>query len=216
MRVLSHRFTIVAEFMMLVLMLAIIGCGGGDGDNENATISGQMNLPSNAIALGGGGAPVANTGFVVSNLEQPNASSPTRFQSIGSGTTDSTGKYQSTVPQTSAALVIANGSQPSGPQQNKIVPVSGLMNLNQDTLSKNFDGTTTIACFAGWSAILDGPTNGGITAQQLTAQRISNLESAAAPLVATTDFTNLDPTVPNSLLFSANRVRVLTDNGAHP
>ena len=212
MRVLSHRFTIVAEFMMLVLMLAIIGCGGGDGDNENATISCQMNLPSNAIVLGGGGTPVANTGFVVTNLEQPDSSSPTSFQTIGSGTTDSTGKYQSTVPQTSAAIVIANGSQPSGPQQNKIVPVSGLMNLNQDTLSKNFDGTTTIACFAGRGAIVDGQ----ITPQQLNAQRISNLESAAAPLVPITDFTNLDPTVPNSLLFSANRVRVLTDNGAHP
>src|SRR5262245_34580377 len=199
MHVLSHRFTIVAEFMMLVLMLAIIGCGGGDGDNENATISGQMNLPSNAIVLGGGGTLIVNTGFVVSDLEHPDSSSPTLFQIIGSGTTDSTGKYQSTVPQTSAAIVIANGSQPSGPQQNKIVPVSGLMNLNQDTLSKNFDGTTTIACFAGWRAILDGQ----LTAQQLTAQRISNLESAAAPLVPITDFTNLDPNVPNSLMASA-------------
>lgn len=215
MHVFSHRFTIVAEFMMLVLMLAITGCGGGDDDdNQNATISGQISLPSNAIALGGGGTPVANTQFVVVDFEQPNPSdsSGSGFQTIGSGITDPTGKYQSTVPRTSAAAVIAGGPQPSGPQQNKIVPVSGLMNLNQDTASKDFNGATAIACFAGAGAVGDRQ----ITPQQLNAQRISNLESAAAPLVATTNFLSLDPNVPNSLIASANRVRQLTDNGAHP
>jgi hypothetical protein len=103
--------------------------------------------------------------------------------------------------------VIANGIQPSGPQQGKTVPVSGLVNLQQDTVSKNFDGTTTIACFAGLLAISDK----SITPQQLDAQRIRNLEQVAAGFVATTNF--LDT---NSIGASANAVRQRTDNGAHP
>jgi hypothetical protein len=211
MHVFSHRSLIIAEFIMLVLILVITGCGGGDGDHANATISGQVALPPNSTNLGGGGGggvPVANTQFTTVDFEKPNANdtSMTGFQTIGSGTTDSTGKFVLTTPQTSAAAVIANGPQPSGPQQGKVVPISGLMNLKQDTVSKNFDGATTIACFAGLGAI----SQGNITPQQLDAQRISNLEQVAAGFVATTNF--LDT---NDIVRSADAVRQQTDNGAH-
>src|ERR1043166_4648474 len=160
MPVFSQRSALIVGFMMMGLILVITGCGGGDGDGDNGmtTVSGQVNLPSNSTNLGGGGTAVANTQFVVIDFEKPNPNdaSGSGFQTIGSGTTDSTGKYQTTVSQTSAAAVIAGGTQPSGPQQGKVVPVSGLVNLTQDTVSKNYDGTTTIACFAGLRAIAQG------------------------------------------------------------
>jgi hypothetical protein len=207
MSVFSHRSTTLVGFMMMALILVITGCGGDD-DNENTTISGQVALSPNPTNLGGGGgvsASVANTQFVVVDFEQRDQTSTPPFRNIGNGTTDSTGKYEITTPQTSSAAVIANGTQPSGPQQGKIVPISGLVNLQQDTVSKNFDGATTIACFAGLRAISDG----SITPQQLDAQRISNLERAAAGKVAKTNF--LDN---NSIVASAEEVRRETNNGA--
>jgi hypothetical protein len=191
--------------MMMALILVITGCGGGD--DANTTISGQVTLPPNPASLGGGGTSVTNTQFVVVDFEKsnPNDASMTGFQTIGSGTTDSTGKYVITVPQTSSAAVIANGTQPSGPQQGKVVPISGLVNLTDGNLSKNFDGTTTIACFAGLRAIAQGR----ITAQQLDARRISNFERAAANFVAQTNF--LDTA---SIIASADQVRQITNEGA--
>jgi hypothetical protein len=202
---------------MMMFILVITGCGGGD--NEGVTISGQMTLPPNPPNQGGGGAPVVNTQLIAIDFEQPNPNdaSMTGFQTIGSGTTDSTGKFVLTTPQTSSAAVIANGTQPSGPQQNKIVPISGLMNLDQDTASKNFDGVTTIACFAGILAIQDALAGKpGLTPQQLNAQRISNLEQAAAGFVAQTNFLDTNSGSQNSIVASATQVRLLTADGAHP
>jgi len=206
MSVFSHRATILVGFMMMALILVITGCGGDDDGDANTTISGQVILPPNATNQGGGGGAsvsVANTQFVVNDLEKPIAAGG--FQTIGTGTTDSTGKYVITTSQTSSAAVIANGTQPSGPQTGKVVPISGLVNLNQDDVTKNFDGTTTIACFAGVRAI----SQGRITPQQLDAQRISNFERAAANFVAQTNF--LDG---NSINASADQVRQITNEGA--
>jgi hypothetical protein len=197
--------------MIMALILVITGCGGGDGDDANTTISGQVTLPPNPPELGGGGTAVTSTQFIVIDFEQSVPTNTPPFQTIGSGTTDSTGKYEITVPRTSSAAVIANGTQPSGPQQGKVIPISGLVNLNQDNLTKNFDGPTTIACVAGLRAIagLGDVTLGSITPQQLDAQRISNLERASVAFVAQTNF--LDAA---SIAASADAVRRQTNNGA--
>src|SRR6266851_526936 len=114
MHVFFHRSTILAGFMMMFI-LVITGCG--DGDSDNTTISGQANLPPNL-----GGAPIANTQFIVIDFEKRDPNNATGFQTIASGTTDSTGKFTALVSSTSSAAVIANGPQPGGPQQGKIVP----------------------------------------------------------------------------------------------
>jgi hypothetical protein len=204
MRAFSHRSIILVGFMLLSI-LVITGCGDDDGDDANTTISGQVTLPPNPPEQGGGGTSVTSTQFQVVDFEQPDSTNAPPFRNIGNGTTDSTGKYVITVAQTSSAAVVANGTQPSGPQQGKVVPISGLVNPNQDNIAKNFDGATTIACVAGVRAIVQG----SITAQQLDAQRISNLERAAAAFVATTNFLSAA-----SINTSADAVRQLTDNGA--
>jgi len=95
----------------------------------------------------------------------------------------------------------------SGVAQGSNVRVSGLIPAEHNNEDKSLNGQTDIACEAGVQAVIDGD----IVGNELDAQRIENLEAAAARFVATTDFTD-----PLSVTASANQVRVLTDNGEHP
>jgi hypothetical protein len=85
--------------------------------------------------------------------------------------------------------------------------VSGLIPAETNSSDKDLNGQTDIACEAGVQAVADGDINGN----DLDADRIANLEDAAARFVATTDFTD-----PASVTASATQVRLLTDDGDHP
>jgi len=187
--------------MILVWVLSVPGCGGGgDGgsSSQDSTLTGQAVFPNSV-----GGGPVANAPFQVVDFEKPPDNNV-----VFTGTTNSVGGYSANIARTSSAAVIVTGTVGgSGKRKGETVRVSGLVNPDRPHVLKNFDGTTDIACEAGFSAVLDG----SITAQELDAQRISNLEQAAATFVDSTNFFD-----PASVTAAANAVREITHDGAKP
>lgn len=187
-----YRSPVLLRFMRIALLFLVTSCGS-DPTSTNATkLSGRANFPT---SLGGG--PLANTEYQVIDLERP-----VEDRIVFIGRTDDLGSYAASIRPTSSAAVIVTGISQDTP-----VPISGLVNPSELEVFKNFEGITTIACFAGVFAIDDG----SITAQQLDEQRIRNLELAAADFVDTTNF--LDQ---NSINAAANMVRQITNDGAHP
>lgn len=169
----------------------IVGCGGGGaGGSNRVSIGGEANYPG---SLGGG--PVANAGFVIVDPDRSN-------DPIASDVTTDVGRFFGVIRKTASVAVIISGSV-----NGQAVRVSGLVPSEQNNDEKQLDGATDIVCEAGVQAVIDGE----IVGDELDPQRIANLEAAAVRFVPTTDFTD-----PASVTASANQVRALTDNGAHP
>jgi hypothetical protein len=172
--------------MLLVAVLGgVVACGGGD---DGVTVKGQAILPPSA-----GGAPAANSAFQVVDLTQAAAS-----QVVFQGTTDANGNYSAPVDAKGGIAVIVTGSR---------VRVSGLLNPKQQGRFKDFNGTTDIACEAGVTAV----NQGSITGFDLTATRITNLESAAARLAPNVNFLSAA-----EVTAAAAQVRQMTNDGANP
>ena len=181
------------------LTVAAVGCGGGGDDDDDiftgrARITGQGFLPASAESLLNleDRIPVANTEFLVVDLEQPDEVSV-----VTTGTTDAEGRYDVEVDATSSAAIIINGP----------VRVSGLVNVDRARFSKDFNSFTDIACEAGVTSV----RGRSITAFQLNAQRIENLERAAQLILSrrTVDFT-----IPADVSAAAVEARLLTNDGA--
>lgn len=176
------------RWLALVLGIALGGCGGGTSEPGGAVVSGQATFPPQA-----GGGPVAQAPVVVLDLQTG--------RQIPQGVTDAQGNYRALVgdPRTVAVIV-------QGVISGRNVRVSGLVDVRVQAL-KNFDGTTDVACEAGVTAVLSGALPAGL----LTAERIRNLELAAARIVGTVNF--LDPA---AVTAAAALVRQLTNDGARP
>lgn len=175
----------------LAFGLVVGGCGGGGaGSSNRVTISGNANFP-----VANGGQAVTNSPFVVIDPDRPN-------DPLVTDTTTSDGRYFGILRKTVSLAVIINGTV-SG----KGIRVSGLIPAESNDNGKQLDGHTDIACEAGVQSVIDGD----IVGDELDAQRIQNLEDAAVRFIPETDFTN-----PASVTASANKVRALTDDGAHP
>jgi len=175
----------------LALGLIVGGCGGGgSGSSNRVTVTGDANFP---VANGGGA--VGNTRFVIIDPDRPN-------DPLASDISTAVGHFFGIIRKTVSVAVILSGNVGGDD-----IRVSGLIPAESNNNGKQLDGQTDIACEAGVQAVIDGD----IVGNELDAQRIANLEDAAARFVATTDFTD-----PLSVTASANQVRVLTDNGEHP
>ncbi|MGH7320006.1 MAG: hypothetical protein ACRELA_10345 [Candidatus Rokuibacteriota bacterium] len=187
-----RRADICVVFLVIVVVSAVAGCTGDLTTATQAqTLVGQGVLPPSA-----GGAPAANSRVLVLDLEKSGAV-------VAEVTTDASGRYGVvTGIASSAAIVIF--AQVGGRE----VLVSGLVAPASTGTSKDFSGATTIACEAGVAAVLDRT----ITAAQLNAARIRNLELAAQRFVDTVNFFDLT----GSVRPAAEQVRILTNDGAHP
>jgi hypothetical protein len=175
----------------LTLGLIVGGCGGGGGGSSNrVTVTGDANFP-----VANGGQAVRNAPFVIIDPDRPN-------DPLVSDVSTDVGHFFGIIRKTVSVAVILSGSVGG-----KDIRVSGLIPAESNNNGKQLDGQTDIACEAGVQAVIDGD----IVGPELDAQRIANLEDAAARFVATTDFTN-----PASVTAAANQVRALTDNGEHP
>ena len=176
---------------VLALGVLVTGCGdGGKGGSNRVSVSGNANFPSQV-----GGGDVSDAPFVIIDPDRPN-------DPLASGVSTSDGRYFGIIRKTISVAVLL-----SGVAQGSKVRVSGLIPAEHNSTEKTLNGQTDIACEAGVQAVIDGDINGN----DLDADRIANLEGAAARFAATTDFKD-----PAAVTAAANQVRALTNDGAHP
>jgi len=176
---------------VLALGVLVAGCGGGgNGSSNRVSVSGNANFPN-----ANGGGDVADAPFIIIDPDRPN-------DPLVSDVSTSDGRYFGIIRKTISVAVILNGIA-----QGNAIRVSGLIPAETNSTDKILNGQTDIACEGGVQAVIDGE----IVGNDLDEQRIANLEGAAARFVATTDFTK-----PAAVTASANQVRTLTNNGAHP
>jgi hypothetical protein len=176
---------------VLALGMLVTGCGGGgNGSSNRVSVSGNANFPNSV-----GGDPVADAPFIIIDPDRPD-------EPLVSDVSTGDGRYFGIIRKTVSVAVLLTGIV-----QGKSVRVSGLIPAETNSTEKLLNGQTDIACEAGVQAVIDGD----ITGNDLDADRIANLEDAAARFEATTDFTN-----PASVTAAANQVRALTDDGDHP
>lgn len=186
----AHRgMGVLGAAVALAMLLG--GCGGGgSGSSNRVTVGGDARFP---VANGGG--PVADAPFIIIDPARPN-------DPLSSDVSTSAGHFFGIIRKTTSVAVILTGVV-----QGKTIRVSGLLDANENNVDKQLDGQTDIACEAGVQAVIDGD----IDEDDLDAERIANLEDAAADLVDDTDFTN-----PASVTAAAAQVRARTNDGAHP
>jgi hypothetical protein len=176
---------------VLALGIVLGGCGNdGAGSSNRVTVSGNANFP-----VANGGQAVAGAPFVIIDPDRPD-------DPLAAAVSTEDGRFFGIIRKTISVAVILTGAV-----GNDAIRVSGLIPASSNNDGKQLDGRTDIACEAGVQAVIDGD----IVGDQLDAERIRNLEDAAARFVATTDFTD-----PASVTAAANQVRQLTDDGARP
>jgi hypothetical protein len=183
-------------FSLSVVFLAafcgtLIGCSGGGG-SSSGFFSGRATFPPQ-LQTGADLEPVKDSDFDVLDLNLPADAGV-----VASGRTDEDGNFEISIDRTTAIAIVVKGG----------VRVSGLFPGDDGDFAKNLDGTTDVACEAGVTAVYDG----SIRDEDLTLERINNLEAGAAVVVATQDVDYTDPT---SVSAAAVAVRTLTDDGAH-
>lgn len=183
--------TSVSLLAGLLVLVAGVGCGGGGGggSDDPVQLTGKATYPDGLASDSG---PADTARVQVLDLERNTA------DVIAEGETDAEGNYTVVVPPTKAVAVVVAGT----------VRVSGLINAESGA-SKDFDGITDVACEAGVSAVVEGAINGA----DLSAERIANLEAAAALVVAEGGVNYDDPA---SVSAAAARVRMLTNDGLNP
>ena len=140
----------------------------------------------------------ANRAFVVNDLSKPAAE-----EKVAEGVSDSNGRFSITIKGNTFYIVfppISGGGEPRS---------SGLASLAGGDVEKTLKNDTDIACVAGVTAV----RGGAITADQLTTQRIANLEAAARKILAarTVDFNNAE-----DVGAAAAEARQMTSEGANP
>ena len=174
----------------VALALVIGGCGGGGGDSNRVTVGGDANFP-----VENGGGRVADAPFIIIDPDRPN-------DPLSSDVSTSSGHFFGIIRKTVSVAVILTGVV-----NGQTIRVSGLLAAEENNVDKQLNGQTDIACEAGVQAVIDGD----IAGNDLDAERIANLEDAAARFVDDVDFTD-----PASVTAAAAQVRALTDDGEHP
>ncbi len=161
------RRSATAGSLVVFCLLVTLGCGGG-GSGSQSTLRGTATFPE----LVGGG-PVANSRFVVLDLNQPGV------PVVAQGMSDAFGNWS--VPD-AKGLTLAVVFQASDNAQR--VRVSGLSRPSETGSEKPLTGQTDIACEAGISAV----TQGIITGSQVTGNLILRLETLTERFMNTTNF----------------------------
>ncbi len=194
-----------------LLLLTGTGCGSDDPSNVDFTqtrVLGQARVPSSGVT-GSTTVPLANAPVTVVDrlrtLGQVSRTQDERLQrNVDAGTTDANGIYDVTVdPQEVIAIVV------SGTVNGNSTRISGLVNPTVAALSKDFDGTTDVACEAAISAITDG----AIPAETVDANFIDTLEAEAANFLANNEVNFFDPA---SVSAAAAAVRNSVGVGSQP
>jgi hypothetical protein len=160
------RRSATAGSLVVLCLLVTLGCGGGSG--SQSTLRGTATFPE----LVGGG-PVANSRFVVLDLNQPGA------PVVAQGTSDAFGNWS--VPE-ARGLTLAVVFQASDNAQR--VRVSGLSRPSETGFQKPLDGQTDIAGEAGLSAVQQGI----ITGLQLDKNLILRFEAMTERFTNTTNY----------------------------
>src|SRR5262245_59286262 len=128
-----------AGSVVIFCLLVALGCSGG-GSGSQSSLRGTATFPE----LVGGG-PVANSRFIVLDLNQPGA------PVVAQGTSDAFGNWS--VPE-AAGLTLTVIFQRE--DNAKRVRISGLSRPSDSGFDKPLNGQTDIACEAGVTAILQG------------------------------------------------------------
>jgi len=179
------------------LGLLLLGCQGDDsvGFTGSTRVLGQARVPvdgssdSGLVALRN--APIT----VVDRLVLGQVTARAQLRETVVGMTDENGNYDVTLEPQQVAAIVINGEIDGAP-----IRVSGLVNATRDTVAKNFDTVTDVACQAGLDAIVDGT----IPPSQFDEQFVGQLETAAAEFLSNNVVNFLDP---NSVTNAANSVR---------
>jgi hypothetical protein len=162
----SH-VTISRRAVLVGGALAALGCSSS---SRSQTLRGTATFPQQV-----GSGPVANSRFVVLDLNRPNG------QVVAEGASDGGGSWA--VPE-------ANGLNIAviflGTDNTQRVRVSGLTRPDQTGFSKTLVEQTDIACEAAVSAV----TQGLIPGSRVDGDLIAQLEQAALARVALTNFLN--------------------------
>jgi hypothetical protein len=191
---------VISPILALIsLSLLTSACGGGSsGGNTTgeAQVSGRAIAPSTGLS-GSAGVPLANAtvtvvGVLPSRSAQVNADT---------GMTDADGNYNVTLPEGGGAIVV------NGEINGNSIRISGLLQQQSNTESKDFNEFTDIACQAFISAL----NSDEVAATDLTNERIQNLENAAIQYLASNQVNFFDPA---SVTEAALAVRAQTGNGA--
>ena len=199
------RYSAVAAVAALaVLPLVATSCGGGGGGIFGGVTRavGQAVRPltgvieSNPVPLGR--APVALVDFADGEVGRI-------ARTTDVGTTDDNGNFAVDIPAQTVAIIIVRGQTDQG-----AVRIAGLVNPNEENVTKNFDGITDIACESALSAINDGT----VTPDQVTPDRVKNLEDASAQYLQVNPNVNFFDAAQVSA--AARVVREVTNVGAIP
>jgi hypothetical protein len=161
------RRSATAGSLVVLCLFVTLGCGGGSSTQSN-TLRGTATFPE---LLGGG--PVANSRFVVLDLNQSGV------PVIAQGMSDAFGNW---AVQEARGLTLAVVFQASDNHQR--VRVSGLSKPSETGSEKPLTGQTDIACEAGISAVLQGLVAGS----QVDKNLILRLEAAAELSMNDTNF----------------------------
>ncbi|MFA5939641.1 MAG: hypothetical protein WC809_09840 [Sinimarinibacterium sp.] len=190
-----HRLVRRVAIIVLTLtgLTTVSGCGGDGGGVNVKGVTGSV------LSVLDGSAQ-ASRPFIVNDLSQPPESAQ-----VSSGTSDSNGQYTFELKGIKGTIyVVFPPNDATGEPRS-----SGLVYLGERENEKTLQNFTDVACVAGVTAVLSGD----LPVEQLTAERIANLEAAAQQVIAEdgVDFTNAD-----SVNAAAARVRELTNDGANP
>ncbi len=161
------RRSATAGSLVVLCLLVTLGCGGGSSTQSN-TLHGTATFPE----LVGGG-PVANSRFVVLDLNQSGA------PVVAQGVSDAFGNWS---VQEAKGLTLAVVFQASDNIQR--VRVSGLSKPNETGSEKQLTGQTDIASEAGVSAVQQSL----IAGSQVNKNLILRLEAAAERFMNTINF----------------------------
>ena len=194
--IIQKRVRTTGVCLMLALLLSIVACGGGGGlFGGIARVVGQALSPirdvidANPIPLGD--APVFVRDFVDTNIAR----------TTEVGRTDANGNFDVELAAGGGAVIV------QGEINGQPIRISGLVRQGSENELKNLDITTDVAC----QAYFDGLDSGVLTPDDLTSERILNLEQSAAMVSG-----SVDPFDLNSVKAAAAQVQQMTNFGASP
>ena len=181
----------MALFAMMSVALQSACSDGSSGGGVELKVSGT------ALSVLDG-SPQPNRSFVVLDLSKAGDENK-----IAEGISDANGGFAIKILGDARNLIVAFGAIENEPRTSGLVSL-----LESSTVTKTLDNATDIACQAGAQALADG-----LAAADLNAVRISNLELAAAQVLASqsVDFTDAD-----SVQAAVDQVRSSTMDGAEP
>lgn len=205
------KFQRFVLFCSLTLLLVVSACGASRGGlgSKLSEVVGRALAPAPAanqteeVALG-------DTPVVLVEFVDPCDETPCEVKAVHVGTTDAEGYFHADVETQYVVALVVGDLPPGTTPKAGDGAISGLLNPDQPTIDKDLDVVTSVACRGGTTAVVDGSS----TAEQLDAQRVQNLEDAAAediPANPGFDFYDAD-----QVSAAVQAVRVATNDGERP